>query len=204
MKNVAKRGRPSVFCDEYIAQAYRYAMLGATDEQMAHFFGVSRNTLDRWKTKYAAFAHALQHGKTMADQAVLENLYKLANGYELTETKELSVNGLTQTQTVTKKMPPSLGAIQFWLKNRMRQDWNERHQAAQEKAATAVAAPVEEERQYTTMGKVHTIMTNKAMETYMAAAEAGYIPEIDQYFDLRRRDDHGNILDDEVVDRLIS
>jgi hypothetical protein len=39
------------------------------------------------------------------------------------------VNGLKQTETFTKKYPPSLGAIQFWLKNRMKQEWNERYRA---------------------------------------------------------------------------
>ena len=37
-------GRPSSFKTEYIEQAYKLCLLGATDKQMCDFFGVNEKT----------------------------------------------------------------------------------------------------------------------------------------------------------------
>ena len=43
-------GRPSKYKEEYCEQAEKLARLGATDKEMADFFGVTEQTLNNWKT----------------------------------------------------------------------------------------------------------------------------------------------------------
>ena len=42
-------GRPTLFKPEYVEQAEKLAVLGATDEEIGDFFGVSARTIYRWK-----------------------------------------------------------------------------------------------------------------------------------------------------------
>lgn len=49
------RGRKSLFREEYIQLAENYALLGATDDELADFFGVSKQTLNKWKKDYPEF-----------------------------------------------------------------------------------------------------------------------------------------------------
>ena len=43
-------GRPSKYKDEYCEQAEKLARLGVTDKEMAEFFGVTVQMLNKWKT----------------------------------------------------------------------------------------------------------------------------------------------------------
>ncbi|CAG4900722.1 helix-turn-helix domain-containing protein [Paraburkholderia saeva] len=92
-------GRPSKFKPEYVEQARNYCLLGATDDDLAKFFGVSRATISTWKTEYPEFTAALAHGKDAADARVIGSLYDNALGGNVT-------------------------AQIFWLKNR--RSWKDR------------------------------------------------------------------------------
>ena len=54
------RGRKSLFREEYIQLAENYALLGATDDELADFFGVSKQTLNKWKKDYPEFLDSLK------------------------------------------------------------------------------------------------------------------------------------------------
>lgn len=95
--------KPSAYREEYAELARNYCLLGATDVDMAGFFGVTDRTLRTWKTKHPAFTEALEAGKTRADALVARSLYN---------------NALSGDTT----------ACIFWLKNRQKHAWRDRHE----------------------------------------------------------------------------
>jgi hypothetical protein len=54
-----KRGRPTVYRDEFVEQARKLAELGATDRDAAGFFNVSEQTLNTWKYTHPDFLESL-------------------------------------------------------------------------------------------------------------------------------------------------
>jgi len=113
-----KNGRPTKFKPEYLEQAYKLCLLGATDEEMADFFGVRVTTIDNWKKKRKKFLGAVKRGKIAADANVAESLYKRACGYEHPEDKIFCTDGNVTTVATTKHYPPDTAAAFIWLKNR--------------------------------------------------------------------------------------
>ena len=120
-------GRPTEYEISYPDLAYKYCLLGATDKQLAEYFGVCLATLGTWKNKYPEFLASLKRGKEVADAKVAEALYKKAIGYEHRETKVLSHEGrVTSLVDITKVYPPDTTACIFWLKNRRRGEWRDK------------------------------------------------------------------------------
>jgi hypothetical protein len=76
-----KGGRPSVFQIEFVAQAQKLCELGATDQEIADFFGVSRQTIYRWSHDNSEFCYALKVGKESIDDRVERSMYHKAVGY---------------------------------------------------------------------------------------------------------------------------
>lgn len=107
-----------------------WARDGLTDEQIAHNIGIRRPTLYEWKKKYPNISDALKRGKEVVDRQVENALFKNASGYYYDEvTKEPDENGkLIVTKVVRKHAPPNTTAQIFWLKNRKRTEWRDRHE----------------------------------------------------------------------------
>lgn len=99
-------------------QAYKLCLLGAIDEDLADFFGVSVQSINVWKRKYAGFKDALDRGKNIANAEVAEALFNRARGYEHPETKVFNNNGEIITHEITKHYPPDTQAASLWLRNR--------------------------------------------------------------------------------------
>ena len=74
-------GRPTSFKKEYVEQAYKLCLLGATDKDLANFFNVTEQAINIWKGKYNDFRLVLQEGKMLADANVAERFYNRARGY---------------------------------------------------------------------------------------------------------------------------
>lgn len=123
-------GRPTAYKPEYAVQAYRYALLGATDAEMADFFGVSEQTLNSWKTKHLKFLESIKEGKEIADAKVAESLYNRANGYTCPETKAQWVHdengGHWEYAEMRKHYPPDTQAASLWLRNRQKARWRDK------------------------------------------------------------------------------
>jgi DNA-binding XRE family transcriptional regulator len=96
-------GRPSSYKQEYAELAKNYCLLGATDADLAEFLGTTRQTMDKWKKDYPEFAEAVTDGKERADSLVARSLYNKAVGGDTT-------------------------ACIFWLKNRQKHAWRDRHE----------------------------------------------------------------------------
>ena len=111
-------GRPTRYKAEYNEQAYKLCLLGATDEEMADFFGVSEVTINTWKKNKKGFLESLKKGKRNADANVAESLYKRACGYEHPDVHISSYEGDITVTDITKHYPPDTAACFIWLKNR--------------------------------------------------------------------------------------
>lgn len=130
-KPAKKTDKRSKYKAEYADSVYGLCLLGATDAQIGDFYGVSEQTVNAWKKKYATFLESMKRGKLIADAQVAESLFKRACGYEHPEDR-IFVRGNTtidakgvQTETsevirvpTIKHYPPDTAAAFIWLKNR--------------------------------------------------------------------------------------
>ena len=120
-------GRPSLYRDEYPAQAEKLCRLGATDKELADFFEVSVDTINEWKKVHAGFSESLKKGKGVADAEVADRLFKRACGYSHTDTKFATFEGqITDREEYEKHYPPDTIACIFWLKNRRPDLWRDK------------------------------------------------------------------------------
>lgn len=122
-------GRPSDFRDDFVEQARKLAVLGATDIEIADILGVAARTVYRWKASNNAFCQALKVGKSEADDRVERSLYSRANGYEHDEVDIRVINGEVVQTPIRKYYPPDTTAAIFWLKNRKPAEWRDRVEA---------------------------------------------------------------------------
>lgn len=94
--------KPTAYREEYVEQARKLCLLlGATDVDLANFFGTTDRTVRTWKTKHPEFAAAVEAGKAKADIEIAQSLYNRALG-------------------------GSEVACIFWLKNRQPAKWREK------------------------------------------------------------------------------
>ena len=101
-----------------------WARDGMTDEQIAGNMGISTRTLYRWKLQYCQICQALKKGKDVADREIENAVFKRAKGYDVTETKIKTKNGVVIEKTeITKHIPGDTTAQIFWLKNRKPEYW---------------------------------------------------------------------------------
>lgn len=144
-----KTGRPSAFREEFIAQAHKLAMTGATDVQVADSFGVSETTLNNWKRKFPAFLLALKKGKDDADDQVVASLFHRATGYSHPDVHISNHQGVITVTPITKYYPPDTTAAIFWLKNRKPKEWREKTELTGADGAQLITPtdPIESARQ---------------------------------------------------------
>jgi len=119
-------GRPSKYEPEYAEQARKLAALGATDREIADFFGVHEATLYRWQQQYPELCEALKVGKEPADERVVRSLYRRAVGYSYDSEKIMQFQGAEVRIPYVEHVPPDTTAMIFWLKNRRPDLWRDR------------------------------------------------------------------------------
>lgn len=127
---MSTRGRPSKFKPEFVEQAEKLCLLGATDEEMADFFDVDVRSVLRWKKEKPDFCQAIKEGKIIADREVAEKLHAKATGYRWLEQQAIKVKNADSSERVEiveleREVPPDSTAIIFWLKNRRRHQWRD-------------------------------------------------------------------------------
>jgi hypothetical protein len=121
----AEIGRPSGYDPEFVGQAQKLCALGATDGDVADFFGVSSRTIYRWKAAHPAFCHALKTGKDECDERVERSLYHRAVGYTYDAVKIFNASGTPMIVPHKEHVPPDTTAAIFWLKNRRPDAWRD-------------------------------------------------------------------------------
>jgi hypothetical protein len=90
---MSTRGRPTLYKAENAELARKFCMLGATNEDLAICFEVSRSTIDHWIDTIPEFADSIRQGRDLADAAVIQKLYSRAMGFT-TEIKK-RIRGLS-------------------------------------------------------------------------------------------------------------
>jgi hypothetical protein len=134
-------GRPSKYKPEFTKQAFKLALLGAKDTELAAFFEVNQDTIVQWRKTIPEFSESLKVGKMEADTKVSKNLYRRALGFRYNEvtfedTFEPRVDHkgvvdyvpVTKVKTVRKQALPDTTAQIFWLKNRQSDKWRDRQE----------------------------------------------------------------------------
>lgn len=123
-----------------------WARDGLTDDQIARNIGINRSTLSDWKKRFSDISTALKKGKEVVDIEVENALHKRATGYKTVETiKEMVKNPesgeleLKTMKQVIKEVPPETAAAIFWLKNRKRDTWQDKHEVKTSVTENAVA-----------------------------------------------------------------
>lgn len=126
-------GRPSKYKPEYDEQAAKLCALGATDSDLADFFGVTVRTIDNWKAQHEGFFRSLKDAKEAADARVERSLYQRAIGYQTDAVKIFMPAGADKPvyAPYRENVQPDTAAAIFWLKNRKRQEWQDKMQQEQ-------------------------------------------------------------------------
>lgn len=117
-------GRPSAYKPEYAEQAKKLCLLSATDDSLADFFSVDVRTIGNWKNAHPEFLQAIKDGKTVADQNVAQSLYRKATGWKQKQQKLIGDKVVEWEEA----LPASDTAAIFWLKNRCKEQWRDRHE----------------------------------------------------------------------------
>jgi len=109
---------------EYIEQARKMCQyLGATNDQLAAFFGVTTRQFCYWMAENPELKTAVELGKMSADSEVAESLYKRATGYSHPDVDIKVVDGCIVETPLVKHYAPDTVACIFWLTNRQRGTW---------------------------------------------------------------------------------
>ena len=123
-------GRPTDYKPEFCEQARNYCLLGATNEELGEFFGVTRRTIDNWIAHQPDFGLAVKSCRLVADSKVASGLYARAIGYERKVKRTSLYRGEALDFETNVYFPPDTQACIFWLRNRRRQTWRDGPHAA--------------------------------------------------------------------------
>lgn len=127
-KHPGRTGRPTKYKEAYARQAKKLCSLGATDMELADFFEVDLSTVNLWKLRHKHFSEAIRVAKAVADDRVERSLYEKAMGYTFDSEKIFQFQGEVIRANTREHVPPSDSAIIFWLKNRRKEIWRDKHE----------------------------------------------------------------------------
>lgn len=106
-------------------RAHDYALLGATDEEIAGFLEVSPASVSRWMVEQPSFRKAVKKARVDSLVRVVKSQHRAAVGYKHKETKVFQHEGKLQTIDVVKHYPPSTQAANLILMNRDAAHWKD-------------------------------------------------------------------------------
>jgi DNA-binding XRE family transcriptional regulator len=106
------RGRPTKYDPSCIPLVKKLCeKFGATDNDIAEFLGVDRDTIYEWKKKFPEFADALKDSKAQFDNEIEASMAMAAKGHMGPD---------------DKYYPPNPTMAIFWLKNRRPEKWRDK------------------------------------------------------------------------------
>ena len=111
-----------------------WARDGLTDEQIAQNVGISRSTLNAWKTKYSDISDTLKRGKEYFEKLdEYMNKYRFEHPEATDSELMLAKEQFPQTKMIlserkVKEVVPDVTAQIFWLKNRKPDKWREKQE----------------------------------------------------------------------------
>ena len=120
-------GRPTVYCEALDELAFKFCLLGATNQDLARSLEVSDFTIEEWIRVHPNFSSAIKKGREEADAKVASRLFARATGYEQKSVKIASTpDGAEHITEYTERFPPETAACIFWLKNRRPDKWRDK------------------------------------------------------------------------------
>ena len=139
-----------------LLQVEAWARDGLTDEDICHNLGIGTTTLKDYKNRYPSLVSALKRGKEVTDILVENALFKRTQGFRYDEitTERMEVMyadktlgfEMVETKRVTKEVLADPTSIIFWLKNRKKLEWRDKHEVEK---TIEVRVPMLEEIQNT-------------------------------------------------------
>lgn len=125
-------GRPTKYKPEFVAQAqFLCGKLGATDANLAEFFGVNEDTIYEWKNVHPEFSESIKSAKAQwDDEEVIQSFRKKATGFTVPSEKIFCHEGQIIRAATTTYYPPDTAAGFIWLKNRRPKDWKDKHEVS--------------------------------------------------------------------------
>jgi hypothetical protein len=123
-------GRPTEYRAEYAEQAKKLCEVGFTDQQLAEWFGVAKQTIYNWQAAHPEFLYSIKLGKDAPDDRTERSLYHRANGFEWYEEQPFKLKEVrwengnrieserVEVVRVLRVAPPDATSAIFWLKNR--------------------------------------------------------------------------------------
>jgi len=123
-----RRGRPTKYRPEYAKIVTPLAMIGYSEEKIAGYFGVNRDTILEWKKVHPEFSGGILDGRTKATAKVVVSLFQRATGYSHPEDKIFNNNGEPLVVSTTKHYPPEYKSIALWLKNKEPELWKDKQE----------------------------------------------------------------------------
>lgn len=113
---------------EYAEQARKLALLGATNADIVDFLGITTEVLKSWERTHPEFHRQLELGRAAADANVADSLYRRATGFRRKVAKAFQYQGEPVVVETEEEVQPDTIAGIFWLKNRRRDVWKDRHE----------------------------------------------------------------------------
>lgn len=126
MNSVVNSIKDMIYNEDKVKEAYELsAMFGATEKQLATYWGVSLPTIALWKNTHEDFALALTQGKLKADIEVAKALYRNAVGFEYEEEVAFNNKGtIIKTMLKKQRLPDAWSEVK-WLSLRQKELWSE-------------------------------------------------------------------------------
>ena len=122
-----KTGRPlTEITDEQIKQAYRLALLGIKQPDMADVLDIPLTTFEKLIRRNTELRRAIKKGGKIADSRVVAALYERAKGYSHPDIHISNHKGEITITPYMKHYAPDPVSCFFWLKNRQRDLWKDK------------------------------------------------------------------------------
>src|SRR6187549_2059036 len=99
-----------LFKPEYVEQARKLYRKGWTDQEVADFFEVTRQTVQNWLVACPDFARIRKDAKAAADELVKSALYERARGYEIPVEKIFCKDDKVTRVMTREHIPASVSA----------------------------------------------------------------------------------------------
>jgi hypothetical protein len=125
-KNNPGIGRPSVYNKEMCKWAYKFCLLGCTNEEISKHLEISIGTFEGWYRDKGDFFRAIRAGREEADAKVAHKMYQKAMGYSHKEDEIFQYKGETIIVPTIKHYPPDTAAAKHILANRHPDKWKEK------------------------------------------------------------------------------
>lgn len=113
--------------DKGVEKLIAWGKQGLSNRQIAKNMGIHQSTLYKWMLDHQEISDAIKDGKEVIDLEVENALLKRAMGYDsVEEVWRPPYEGATELELVERKvktLPPDVGALVYWLKNRQKDKW---------------------------------------------------------------------------------